>query len=971
MVRIQLENGFIDIKEGSNFPLNFASGDVRDLTQKKGSNSKTLTAIGSKNNHDLLNHYYDVNIVAGTFDINALTKCAVIQDGIPIMEDCYLQLLSVNKSQPNSNYEQQVEYQLMVKDATSDLFTKLDNKYLTDLDFSELDHVITASNVVATFTNTVTDGYKYLLPWSGDNVYPLKEMRPAIYVKRYFDSIFATNGFSYTWSTSAAAKFDQLIIPYNGDLPILDYANYEVIATDVSTFTFPQAAGTNVTSVLPLDNLTEVQDNELLFNPTTGEYTVPFYVTGGEAIVFNFNIDLEFILDNTTAASAYLYSSSLNAGNRYYPTIQMYKNGVLYNTTPISFLGQYTRNASPSALASGQTTFINDTFNASVPVSGLVPTDVITAQIGVQVEQSGTPLWKDSNTAGGTNVQVDMILDVNSLTMTVQPGTNIIGSGSTIEMNRFIPKKLKQRDFVKGILSMFNLFVEIDKTAPNNLILQHRDDYYDSGTEVDWTKKLCKDIDQELVFLPDITAKKMILTYKADEDLPNKDYVGVTNEIYGQLEYIFDTEYQKGIDVKEMIFSPTPVGRTTFDAYVPFIAGSAPKTNIRILVDGGTDTCGAYNIYDYGTTGEIGLTTYPLLGHFDNPLNPTFDLNFATCDFYYYNGINPTNNNLYNKYWRRTVNQINTGKMLIAYFDLNESDIQAMRLNDKIRINNSWWNINKIIDYNANVKGFTKVELISIDSEIDFAPFSYKIPKLPVDSQVSHITKDILQTIVDNNNVVMSGADVVIKGRNNVVLSNTRGLIIGDDNVVSDEFVYIKDNENVGENFANTDLTFTGDRLHETSGYSLEINTDSGAGTGASIRLVDTLYSILGYADSAFRADTSGSIMYANNTPVAKCNSDETFENFGGRRKRIDEETGTATLLLSQHIINVTANTFTITLPSAVSITGQEYIIKNSGSGVVTLDGDGTETIDGAATLVLNQYDSYTLVSTGANWIII
>jgi hypothetical protein len=792
MVRIQLENGFIDIKEGSNFPLNFASGDVRDLTQKKGSNSKTLTAIGSKNNNDLLNHYYDVNIVAGTFDINALTKCAVIQDGIPIMEDCYLQLLSVNKSQPNSNYEQEVEYQLMVKDATSDLFTKLDNKYLTDLDFSELDHIITASNVVATFTNTVTDGYKYLLPWSGDNVYPLKEMRPAIYVKRYFDSIFATNGFSYTWSTSAAAKFDQLIIPYNGDLPILDYANFEVIATDISTFTFTQASGTNVTSVDPLINLTEIQDNELLFNPTTGEYTVPFYVTGGEAIVFNFNIDLEFILDNTTAASAYLYSSSLNAGNRYYPTIQMYKNGVLYNTTPILGLGSYIRNASPSALASGQTTFINDTFNASVPVSGLVPTDVITAKIGVRVEQFGTsPLWKDANSLGGTNVQVDMILDVNSLTMTVQPGTNIIGSGSTIEMNRFIPKKLKQRDFVKGILSMFNLFVEIDKTAPNNLILQHRDDYYDSGNVVDWTKKLCKDIDQELVFLPDITAKKMILTYKADEDLPNKDYVGATNEIYGQLEYIFDTEYQKGIDVKEMIFSPTPVGKTTFDAYVPFIAGSAPKTNIRILVDGGVDTCNAYNIYDYGTTGEIGLTTYPLLGHFDNPLNPTFDLNFATCDFYYYNGINPTNNNLYNKYWRRTVNQINTGKMLIAYFDLNESDIQAMRLNDKIRIDNSWWNINKIIDYNANVKGFTKVELISIDSEIDFAPFNYKIPKLPVASQVSHITKSILQTSVDNNNVVMSGADVVIKGRNNVVLSGTRGMIIGDDNIVTERYVNI------------------------------------------------------------------------------------------------------------------------------------------------------------------------------------
>ena len=853
MVRIQLENGFIDIKEGSNFPLNFASGDVRDLTQKKGSNSKTLTAIGSKNNHDLLNHYYDVNIIAGTFDINALTKCAVIQDGIPIMEDCYLQLLSVNKSQPNSNYEQQVEYQLMVKDATSDLFTKLDNKYLTDLDFSELDHVINASNVVSTFTNTVTDGYKYLLPFSADNVYPLKEMRPAIYVKRYFDSIFATNGFSYTWATSGAAKFDQLIIPYNGDLPTVDYDNYEVIATKSDTYTLTQAAGTNVSAVQPLDNLTEVQDNFSIFNPTTGAYTSQFTVTWGQVIMFNFNVNLNFSLDNTTGANAYLYALAfgLPFGDfTYSPIIEIYNDGVLYLTSPIGAMGSFTFFASNPPIAPGVTTFLNGIYNLSIPVSGLSPGDVITAKIGVSVSNNNTPLWKDANSSGGTNVQVDLILDVNALTMTVQPSTNMIGTGSTVQMNRFIPKKIKQRDFVKGILSMFNLFVEIDKNEPNNLILQHRDDYYDSGNTVDWTKKLCKDIEQELIFLPDITSKKMILTYKADQDLPNTDYVGATNEIYGQVEYVFDTEYQKGIDTKEMIFSPTPVGRTTFGAYVPFIAGSAPKTNIRILVDGGTDTCGAYNIYDYGTTGQTGLTTYPVLGHFDNPLNPTFDLNFATCDFYYYDGINPTNNNLYNKYWRRTVNQINTGKMLVAYFDLNEGDIQAMRLNDKIRIDNSWWNINKIIDYNANVKGFTKVELISIDSEIDFAPFKFKIPKLPVDSQVSHITKDILQTSVDNNNVVMSGADVVIKGRNNVVLSGTNGLIIGDDNIVTEKYVNITDGSEVGDNFANADLTFTGNRMHDLDGNNLGIlegNTTFANSPG----VINPVVSVIGEDDTA------------------------------------------------------------------------------------------------------------------------
>jgi hypothetical protein len=55
--------------------------------------------------------------------------------------------------------------------------------------------------------------------------------------------------------------------------------------------------------------------------------------------------------------------------------------------------------------------------------------------------------------------------------------------------------------------------------------------------------------------------------------------------------------------------------------------------------------------------------------------------------------------------------------MLTAYFSLNESDIQRLKLNDKIRINNSWWNINKVIDYNANNRQLTKVELLSIDEE--------------------------------------------------------------------------------------------------------------------------------------------------------------------------------------------------------------------------------------------------------------
>ncbi len=64
---------------------------------------------------------------------------------------------------------------------------------------------------------------------------------------------------------------------------------------------------------------------------------------------------------------------------------------------------------------------------------------------------------------------------------------------------------------------------------------------------------------------------------------------------------------------------------------------------------------------------------------------------------------------------------------MTAYFYLRETDIQYMELNDKIRIDNSWWSINKIIDYNANDSSPTKVELISLETEIDLPPFSSPI----------------------------------------------------------------------------------------------------------------------------------------------------------------------------------------------------------------------------------------------------
>ena len=83
-------------------------------------------------------------------------------------------------------------------------------------------------------------------------------------------------------------------------------------------------------------------------------------------------------------------------------------------------------------------------------------------------------------------------------------------------------------------------------------------------------------------------------------------------------------------------------------------------------------------------------------------------------------------------------------------------------------------------------------------------------------------------------------------------------------------------------------------------------------------------------------------------------------------------KTGTYTIDNTDCVINCTTGTFTVTLPTAVGIEGQYFIIKNSGTGVITIDGDGSETLDGFANKLLAvKNESITVVSDGANWIIV
>lgn len=154
-------------------------------------------------------------------------------------------------------------------------------------------------------------------------------------------------------------------------------------------------------------------------------------------------------------------------------------------------------------------------------------------------------------------------------------------------------------------------------------------------------------------------------------------------------------------------------------------------------------------------------------------------------------------------------------------------------------------------------------------------------------------------------------------------------------------------------NFANTNLTFDASRTHDTNGFTMFLSTDAGAFTQASLEMSTTTANLL--------FGTVGLLVTSTGNYIK-----------GGVKYSVATASANFTLNDDNHVLNCTANTFTVTLPTAgAGRTGKQYIIKNSGTGIITVDPNGAETIDGDATITLNQYESITIISNGTNWMII
>ena len=859
-VYIYLKNkGYLELSDEFPVPLTYNIADVKDISSKNGSYSKTIKIPGTKANNELLGHLFNINIADSTFDINRKVECVITANDIVVM-DGYFKLTQVDKrAATQSDDEEVLYYNALVFDETTNFYDKLGDALLEDLDFSQYNHIYSASTILGSSAHTSADIWTYPMFYNGDgsSYYEIDDFYPAIYAKAYVDKIFQNSEYSYEsdffQGTSYEGLFTKLIIPFNQERPqntqeVIDGRKFRASITGATDpiILSGLAASTTISELLTYNDDSSAPnfDNGNDYSASTSTYIS----SNNQITDFRVRFPASFKVYSDSGVTitnsqgvAPLFSNAASNNYVYKPKVGIFVNGVQQSAINIvPGVGISAGVTLPNTLSPGVTTIVE--YNVDVTFTN------IQLSIGDEVQVRLLPtLTPPSNSSGfilGTtsldyyryysgSTQVDpyyyVEIDINSSADTLsfinQPHQTDITDGDTIYLNNYIPKNVKQKDFFRSIVQMFNLYIEADKDNDNKLIIKTRDEFYDTNDFVDWTEKFAIDRPNDIKFLPELQNRDLILSYKSGSDVWNKRYQENWKENFGRKKYIFDNDYLKGERKIEVIFEPTPLIENGIGLITPSIPSEAPKTGIKILYKPDEWIEGSWDFKARDNSNQVvtySLSGYPYAGHFDRPTSPNVDINFGEARemFYWQYGL-ITDNNLSNRFYDSYVQGIIDGKMFTGFFDLNEVDITNLDFSRKIFVDDTYYLLNKIIDFNPMTNELTKVELIKIDTGIKFnttntftggtvrpvidvpaGPIIDFVPNNPNNPgpvrpwTTTNWPRKTKGDVIGNGNISNNNTSVDIVGDNNTIIGEGDGIIYGDNNYMFSERMFIYGNNN-------------------------------------------------------------------------------------------------------------------------------------------------------------------------------
>jgi len=820
LTRIYINNEEIDLKDDVSIPLNFNIADIREPEKKSTTWSKTVVLPGSSFNNNLFSNIWNVNAVidsSGTTNFNPnfnpnLKAKAEIYYNNALQFTGICQLLNVNVT---DKYE--VEYEVAFFGELQNIYQFFTNKFLRDIDLTQYDHKYTLHNQYLSWLTDYTNGYVYPhidYGYSVNSQFRVEHIFPAIYIKTILDKMFSEAGYSYQSNFFDSEMFKHLILPYSG------LSTLKLTAEQVRERTM-RASKVSTQSVL--NDLVAPQSHLISFT----DKTTPPNFDGGSHW-YDINGGATFQTFVVPKSGTYNLTAYIKANITHQPstaTAELTQSrrhvgqmGIFKNTTQMiagrncwmkalpanaNIDDSFMFTASTGTTISSGTTSLNSegtfTLTTYLAENDILQFKYFEGTGAYNLTQSGSVLIDSIYKSGGvlqthnTTSNFNMNLLSDSFFSVSLADTNI-QEGDDLTLNTVLPDKVLQSEFFNSIIKMFNLFVEIDKTNPNNLIIEPRPTFYSSGVTRDWSDKLDYSKETKIIPMGELNNKTYLFTYKSDTDYFNNLYQTRYAEVYGQQKYDIENDFLKGEVKTEVIFSPTPLvntlghDRVISKIYSVDSSGSIKPTNanIRILYYGGLkDT--AFQWSHIASSGTTLRSNYAYAGHLNDVTNPTFDLSFGVPREVNYTPTRYTANNLYIKYWRDYIEQIadKDSKLFVGYFYLNEFDIQALDFRDNFYFENEVWRLNKIIDYDRINNQTTKCEFIKLktlppyqdDTGVDING-GYE----EIDNINPAPTSRVGTTF--NNNHVADGA--IVSGFNNVVNSGKGVIVSGSDNYVGD-----------------------------------------------------------------------------------------------------------------------------------------------------------------------------------------
>lgn len=688
-----VEGYIIDLLADIATDFTYSIQDIRNPDKRTTDFSKTITIPGTPKNNALFAHLFDLNVenqfnpaqanIGYNYNANKTAKAIVLVDGVEVFRGI-IHILKINVLDGQTTYETSVLGRL------SDILFSLGDAKLNDIDFSDLDHTLTTDHIQDVWYNPASYVYAYPLIDYGisiaDRDYPIEGFAPAIYVREYIKRMFSGAGFTYNCPFFDTPYFRNLIIPST---------EKDTFAGASGTVKYLQAASRQRS-----DHNTRTGEWRLIgvwwYTPKPIDKYGFITITDTDENVANhitFTRDIE-----TSVQFSFKYNSSSDGYidvNYNDATLQSYDTG------------RYPDPAFPNTMIieiERRQWFMGDTLTLNIDLP----------------PRARTTFFSDTS--------VYMPSPTDTSTYPIDEGANVI-------MSNFISKTVAQKDLLKSLILMHNLYIFTDPDNDTNLFIVPQVQFYNtfSGDAVDWTNKVDYSRDIEIVPMGELTAREFLFTYKSDTDYYNDTrYFKVYNEIYGQKKFTVDNDFEKDTTKIEAIFSPTPgVQSTITKRVIPHIYKVDPNTlaksrdafNIRILQYGGMLQSYLANGIGYAVwnitdaTGAILLSSvkYPYAGMWDNPVTPSRSLEWGPPQEVFFTppATGYPDVGLFRYYWQQYMLEISNkdSKIWRVYILLTPNDINRLDFKKLVKVDNIYFKLNKIDGYNPLMKDVTKVEL--------------------------------------------------------------------------------------------------------------------------------------------------------------------------------------------------------------------------------------------------------------------